>query len=243
MLEIQVLVISLAGSDARQQKVRTELDKTSLPWRFLDAVRGSTLTSNPKEYNPAKVRGLLGFELTPNELGCYLSHKKAWQECVDKNAPTIIFEDDFCLLPHFESAIQFLIDNPEKWNAVRLQGLSDVPQEKIQSIEGVEDISLVRNKGDAVGATAYLLKPSAAQTLLDASRDIYEPLDHFLEHRLKHRLDFLAISPYPVDITGVQTTIADRPGRVAIRGWAKSKRSVLRALDRWFSKDPWFPKS
>ena len=239
MSDIQVLVISLAGSDARQQKVRAELDKTSLNWRFLDAIRGSALTSAPKEYKPTKVKNLLGFELTPNELGCFLSHKKSWQECVDKNIPTIVFEDDFFLLPHFEKAIDFLMNDCGRWNAVRLQGLSDVPQEVIQT-NG--DISLVRNIGDAVGATAYLLKPEAARILLEASTDIYEPLDHFLEHHQKHNLEFLAISPYPVDITGVQTTIADRPGRLPIRGWAKAKRSILRALDRWFSESPWFPK-
>jgi len=52
----------------------------------------------------------------------------------------------------------------------------------------------------------------------------------------------LAISPYPVDITGVQTTIADRPDRLPIRGLAKLKRSLWRILDRRFSKNPWFPK-
>ena len=239
MSDIQGLVISLAGSDARQQQVKSELDKTNLQWRFLDAVRGSALTSTPKEYQPAKVKSLLGFELTPNELGCFLSHKKAWQDCVENHIPTIIFEDDFCLLPQFEKAIYFLMNESTNWEAVRLQGLSDVPQEQIQS-NG--EFALVRNIGDAVGATAYLLKPSAAKILIDAASDIYEPLDHFLEHRQKHHLEFLVISPYPVDITGVETTIADRPGRLPIRGWGKTKRSILRALDRWLSKSPWFPR-
>jgi len=242
MSEIQILVISLADSHARQRKVMAEFDKTSMNWRFLDAVRGSALSSIPKEYNSTKVKNLLGFELTPNELGCFLSHKKAWQECVDKNIATIIFEDDFCLLPHFEEAIHFLVENPTSWNAVRLQGLSNVPQEKIHGMGGAEGAFLVRNKADAVGATAYLLKPSAAQILIDSSSDIYEPLDHFLEHYQKHQLEFLAVSPYPVDITGVQTTIADRPGRLPIKGWRKYKRSILRAMDRSFSKNPWFPR-
>lgn len=96
--------------------------------------------------------------------------------------------------------------------------------------------------GDAVGATAYIIKPYMAMRLIKASSDIYEPLDHFLEHYQKHQLTFLAINPYPVDITGVETTIADRPGREPIKGLAKNKRSILRALDRWFSKNPWFPK-
>jgi glycosyl transferase family 25 len=239
MTEIQALVISLPGSDDRQEKVRSELSKTNLSWRFLEAVRGSALKSNPIEYQPKKVRRLLGFELTPNELGCFLSHKKAWQECVDQNIPTIILEDDFCLLPHFEQAIQFLLNDYVDWDAVRLQGLNDVSQEQVQSNGG---FTLVRNLGDAVGSSAYLLRPSAAQALIDAASDIYEPVDHFLEHHQKHHLKFLAISPYPVDITGVDSTILDRPGRLPIQGWSKSKRSISRTLDRWFSKNPWFPK-
>lgn len=239
MSDIQVLVISLVGSDARQKKVKSELDKTSFPWRFLDAVKGSALKSIPKEYKPTKVKKLLGFELTPNELGCFLSHKKAWQECVNANQPTIIFEDDFYLLPDFEKTIHFLMNECTDWEAVRLQGLSSVPQEEIFKSAG---ISMVRNIGDAVGATAYMIKPSAAKKLIEAASDIYEPLDHFLEHRQKHHLEFLAISPYPVDITGVQTTIADRPDRLPIRGIAKLKRSICRILDRRFSKNPWFPK-
>jgi glycosyl transferase, family 25 len=239
MFDIQALVISLPGSDARQNKVREELDKTNLQWHFLEAVRGAALTTIPKEYKPAKVKNLLGFELTSNELGCFLSHKKAWQECVRKNIPTIIFEDDFYLSPHFERAIHFLMNKRNEWNAVRLQGLSTVPQE---SISGNGDLALVRNMGDAVGATAYLITPDAAKLLIDASCDIYEPLDHFLEHQQKHGLKFLAISPYPVDITGVETTITDRPERLPIHGWLKTKRSILRLLDRLFSKNPWFPK-
>ena len=239
MSDIQALVISLAGSDSRQEKVRAELGKTHLEWRFLDAVRGSALVEVPAEYKPEKVKALLGFELTPNELGCFLSHKKAWQECVDKNIPTIIFEDDFYFLPHFEEAIHFLSTQCNDWDAIRLQGLSDVPQECI--LENGQ-MSLVRNVGDAVGATAYLLKPTAAKKLIAASSDIYEPLDHFLEHYQKHHVEFLAISPYPVDITRVQSTIADRPERLPIKGWAKLKRSILRTLDRQFSENPWFPK-
>jgi glycosyl transferase family 25 len=239
MRAIQILVISLAGSDDRQTKVRAELAKTELSWRFLDAVRGSGLTEPPKEYSADKVKRLLGFELTPNELGCFLSHKKAWQECFFQNMPTVILEDDFYFLPHFEKTIDFLINRYSSWDAVRLQGLNPVLQELICN---AGEISLVRNQGDAVGATAYIIKPNIAKKLVDASCAIYEPLDHFLEHRQKHQLAFLAINPYPVKNTGGKSTITDRPDRLPIKGYKKLMRSMARTLDRWFSRDPWFPK-
>jgi glycosyl transferase family 25 len=101
---------------------------------------------------------------------------------------------------------------------------------------------LVRNIGDAVGATAYLLKPEVAQVLIESSTDIYEPVDHFLEHHQKHGLDFLAVRPYPVDITRAKSTIDDRPERTPVKGYAKLVRSISRILDRRFSPTPWFPK-
>jgi glycosyl transferase family 25 len=239
MIAIQALVISLPGSSDRQEKARLELAKTNLRWRFLDAIRGSALPTLPAEYQPKKVKLLLGFELTSSELGCFLSHKKAWQACVDDNIPTIIFEDDFRLLPHFEKSIAYLIKDYTDWGAVRLQGIHPVPQDVVDSFS---DIQLVRNKADPVGSSAYIIKPAQANLLIEAAVDIYEPLDHFLEHQQVHHVDFLAIHPYPVDTTVVESTILDRPGRLPVKGVAKLKRSLARSIDRIFSAKPWFPK-
>lgn len=57
------------------KKVQSELVKTKFTWRFLDAVRGFSLKNPSIEYKADKVKKLLGFELTPNELGCFLSQK------------------------------------------------------------------------------------------------------------------------------------------------------------------------
>jgi glycosyl transferase family 25 len=236
---LQILVISLRRSSDRREKVEQEMGKTSLPWSFLDAVDGSALQSPPSEYHPFKVNMLQGYELTPNEIGCYLSHKKAWKSCLEKNIPTLIFEDDFVLSNQFELVIKALLKNSSSWDFVRLQGLYEVSYSEMELIDGFH---LVKNRGDAVGATAYLIKPSVAKVLIDASEDIYEPVDHFLEHRKKHGLEFLAIRPYPVDISRVKSTIDDRVERAPVAGLRKRLRSVARAVDRIVSKSPWFPK-
>ena len=160
----------------------------------------------------------------------------AWK----KNIPTLIFEDDFVLLPEFEHVIQALLCNPGAWSFVRLQGLYEVPYKALASIN---DVNLVKNIGDAVGATAYLLKPEIAKTLIRESGDIYEPADHFLEHYQKHGLELLAIRPYPVDITRATSTIDDRNEREPIKGFQKRLRSIARAIDRLTSPNPWFPKA
>ena len=238
-LPLQILVISLCRSLDRRAKVVQELHKVSLPWSFLDAVDGSALQGPPKEYKALKVKCLQGYELTPNEIGCYLSHKEAWIRCVEKNIPTLIFEDDFVLTPEFGHVVQTLLSNPMSWGFVRLQGLYEV---SYQEISFIDDVHLVKNSGDAVGATAYLLKPEVARILINESSEIYEPVDHFLEHQKKHGLEFLAVRPYPVDITRAKSTIDDREERAPVQGPRKRLRSVARAFDRVFSKKPWFPR-
>ena len=219
-------------STHRREKVVQEMSKLSLPWTFLDAVDGRKLQYPIPEYTPKKVKRLLGFELTPNEIGCFLSHRKAWSLCVKNNLPTLIFEDDFIVLPHFEKVLDTLLNHANSWNLVRLQAIEKSTPQMIQSFE---DFSLVRNDN--------ILQPNATKILLEHSNQVYEPLDHFLEHHQKHGVPMLAIQPYPVDITRVESTIADRPDdRKPIKGLNKIMRSIHRKLDRWLSKEPWVPR-
>ena len=242
MSPLQILVISLKHSRERQAKVAGEMAKTGLAWGFLDAVDGSKLDMSRVAYDAAKVRRLLGFELTPREIGCYLSHMKCWQACVDAGRPTLIFEDDFVVQPHFEAVLKTLVDDYKDWQIVRLQALCDSGHALVADFGAYR---LVKNDSDPLGATAYLVNPASARVLLEGSTEIYEPLDHYIEHHEKHGLQMLAILPYPitvVDPTRATSTITDRPDRRSLRGLRKVARSFYRLLDRSFSRNPWFPR-
>jgi glycosyl transferase family 25 len=239
-LQVQILVISLERSLDRRAQAEREMKKISLPWNFLNAVDGSVLKEAPIEYNSRKVKRLLGYELTQSEIGCFLSHKAAWKACVANNITTLVLEDDFVLFSDFERILHILLNEVTAWNVVRLQGLYEVPFNAIVEKSGV---ALVKNQGDAVGCTAYLLKPEIAKVLIKHSASIYEPVDHFMEHYLKHGLEFLAIRPYPVSISLAKSTIADRSERASVKGLMKRYRSIARVIDRLFSKEPWFPKA
>lgn len=242
MSSLQVLVISLKHSTERQAKVSSEMAKTQLEWGFLDAVDGSKLDLSTVPYDGAKVRRLLGFELTSKEIGCYLSHMRAWQACVDKNHPTLIFEDDFVVQPHLEAVLATLLDDYRDWQIVRLQALCDSGDSRVKDFGGFQ---LVQNESDPLGATAYLVNPASARVLLEQSAEIFEPLDHYIEHHEKHHLTMLAVKPYPVtvvDPTRATSTITDRPDRRSVKGMRKLVRSLYRAYDRLVSRNPWFPK-
>lgn len=242
MSTLQILVISLNHSKARRAKVASEMAKTGLKWSFVDAMDGSKLDISRVAYDATKVRRLLGFELTPQEIGCYLSHMKCWQACVDTDRPTLIFEDDFVVRSHFEAVLKTLVDDYRDWQIVRLQALCDSGHAPVADFGGYQ---LVKNDSDPLGATAYLINPASARVLLEGSTEIYEPLDHYIEHHEKHGQQMLAVLPYPVtvvDPTRATSTITDRPDRRPLKGLRKVARSFYRVLDRSFSRNPWFPQ-
>jgi len=238
MRNLQTLVISMLRSPDRRQRASEELAKTTIDWQFLDAVDGKLLEFPIPEYDAKKVERLLGFSLMAGEVGAFLSHKKAWQACIDQNKPTLIFEDDFILFPQFEKTIDYLLNEYTEWNLVRLQALEDSP---FNVIKDVGTWVIAKNQIDALGCTAYLVKPAAALKLIEGARSIYEPIDHYIEHKAVHGLSFLAVRPYPSGISRTPTTVY-RPERTPTRGWKKMRRSIYRWIDRTFSPHPWFPR-
>ncbi len=236
-LNIKILVISLKDAQARREKAAIALNSTNLSWEFLDAIDGRNFKAPPPEYNSKKVARLLGFELTPGEIGCFLSHKKAWQQCLDSNEITLILEDDFLLKPHFMESLHLAINQFHDWDIFRLQALSDTPFEILSNYQSMQ---VVRNLQDPLASAGYIIRPSGAKKLLEKASQIFEPIDHFLEHTKFHGAMIVAIKPYAVDINQLPTTITDRPHRPSVRGWKKAKRSFYRLLQRISTSNSWF---
>ena len=239
MFPVPTIVISLRRAQNRRKNAERELLDQGADWEILDAIDGLKLQNTPPEYNEKKVSRLLGFPLTLSEIGCFLSHREAWLNCIEKDRTVLILEDDFVLVPSIKEAISYLLENQACWDVARLQGLTKTSHTVITASDNFQ---IVSNKDDPLGATAYLLKPYSAKKLLVDSNEIYEPLDHFLEHHKKHGLRMVAIKPYPVSTNGSESTIFDRPDRKSISGSKKMMRSICRAFDRLFNPYPWFPK-
>jgi len=239
MTSLFTLLITLKRSKARRDQAIAILENTSLQWEILDGIDGLQLQHTPPEYHEAKVSRLLGYQLTPSEIGCFLSHRLAWIKCVEKDAPVLILEDDFIFKPNFEQAIEALLLQYQDWDIARLQGLVETSDKPLHA---GSDYQIVENFGDPLGATAYIIKPAAAKRLIRFSNEIYEPLDHFLEHKKIHQLKVVAFKPYPVEANGMVSTMHDRGERMPIKGLRKRWRSIHRAIDRLFNSSPWFPK-
>ena len=238
-VQVPAFIISLERAQLRRQQSKEQLFKYCETWEIIDAIDGLKLQNFPLEYDEKRVKRLLGFSLTLAEIGCFLSHREAWIKCLKSNNPVLILEDDFIFESSFKEAIQFAIENQSMWDILRLHALTDSNH---TDLINTKSLKIVQNDGDPLGATAYMLKPSAAKKLLIYSNEIFEPLDHYLEHAKRHGLQILALKPYPIKTSGDETTIFDRPTRQPITGIKKLKRSIHRTVDRLFNSNPWFPK-
>lgn len=239
MQTILVRVISLERSTDRRERVQRELKNFSLEWAFLNAVDGFALKALPKSYDQVKVRRLQGHDLTPGEIGCYLSHLSAWEQCVQENKPMLVFEDDFVLGSETEAIITDLMACRNLWGVVRLSGIHET-QDSIVKENHLYRLAI--NHGDSCGTACYLIQPEAAQTLIDHSVEIYEAVDHFMEHFSKHDVRIYAAKPYPIGLSHSKSTIVDRSDKQPVKGAKKLLRSMYRAWDRLTSSNPWFPR-
>ena len=187
--------------------------------------------------NEKKVKKLLGFDMTLTEIAVRFSHLEVWKKSLALNIPILVLEDDFAFEHNIDECIKFALKYYDSWQVLRLQALFD---SNFEILKEEKNIKLVKNLSDPLGCTAYFVKPTSAKTLIEHSQNFFEPIDHFLEHSSYHGLNFLAIKPYPVDITGEPPTVYGRDDRKPIRGLKKLNRSINRFIDRLISKKPWF---
>ncbi|AMM84959.1 glycosyltransferase family 25 protein [Martelella sp. AD-3] len=119
------------------------------------------------------------FDLSPSQVGCYLSHVHAWERFLETDAAlAAIFEDDV----HLGEDIDRLFYAPEPWipndaDIVKLETcLQKVPlPEKAES--AVLGRKLVRLTGRHHGAAGYIVTRKGAEKLLANSRKLAVGVD------------------------------------------------------------------
>src|SRR5690606_20025823 len=109
-MRIEGFVIHLKRAVGRRPQVDELLRRLPVPTHVLDAVDGQTLTD--AEVASVYRRGLhqphYPFALRRGEIACFLSHRQAWREIVDRNLDAgLVLEDDVGLDPVlFKKALQ-----------------------------------------------------------------------------------------------------------------------------------------
>ena len=190
--QIPVLIISLTRAVERRESISAHLKNLGVEFEFVDAVEGKALSA-------AEIQGLLapGASLSPGQVGCYLSHLKAYQMIVDRKIPAaLILEDDARLGPdalkllHSDlgecATFDYCFLDSENFND---EGPVFYDKSKTCSI-GSSFRAHALSHGP-ICLHAVLISAKAAQNRLDHALPIHAPIDMY-EH-LPYPISFFAI--------------------------------------------------
>lgn len=224
--EMDIVVISLKHATARRDAAARQLNSTGLRWNFLDAVDGRDLQVL-EGYERKKRLRLKGYELSRGEIGCFMSHRRAWENCVTHDRPCLVLEDDFRLNSHLPDTLQTAYGLREQYDLLRLHGSI---QRKTKVMRTCSGYALVKFNKDPLDTAAYIIAPRGAERLLEKSRTYFLSVDNFLAATWLHGIRIRGLLPYPVLLSEAhgKSTIVDRiETRLSIR--AKLLKEMRRA--------------
>lgn len=195
-----IFVINLARSPNRWARVTAQLANCGLGCIRIEAVDATLLT--PEELSaaspPALNRALYHKELTPGEIACYLSHRRAWQEIVARGlGGAIVLEDDVLLGRDFTTALAELERIPLDWDVIKLGSLSTKP---LAARTSATRFSLCAYRKVPISAFAQAVSRAGAEKLLNARRAFGRPVDVDLQFPWETGVEVLGLEPYPVTV-------------------------------------------
>lgn len=178
----RAVVINLERHQTRLNAVRAELKTAGLKFERMPAVDGRQLSAEELHANVTAIGRHL---LTPGMIGCFLSHRRCWRECVESGGPLIVFEDDALLAPDFLRRLDVALrELPEGWDVLLLGAFGCVHPSGVYGPRNIFKLfgwmgggtrPTERLRGEAqlhvpwrpYGTHAYVVSRRGAQKLLD----------------------------------------------------------------------------
>jgi glycosyl transferase family 25 len=215
---LPVFVISLQRSLDRRRVMEQRFGEIGLQFEFSDAVDGAGIDLvEVSNYDRDACRRRYGYDLSPSELGCYLSHYGMFQRIVKEHLPAaVIMEDDVELNGDVPGVIDAISKLSPDWDLIRLCGMRN--RKARARIAFYKNYGLARLINGASGAHAYALSRRGAQKLIAYCSRIVWPIDTAIDRFWDNDMDILAVQPYPV------RGLLDLPSIIGVRG----KESVTR---------------
>lgn len=167
-----IYVINMKDSTERLNKIKKEFSKINKSFTRIDAIVGKNLTKNEIKNETSK---MCEYFCTPSMIGCFLSHRKAWETMIKNNDKyAIIMEDDCVFQNNFNKNLDKIITelntDYKTWDFVYLgyvdifdSNLSFIPQKNIHS--SIKNSNLFKPKF-LLAFNCYLITNECARKLL-----------------------------------------------------------------------------
>ncbi|HAH70342.1 MAG TPA: hypothetical protein DCL74_00900 [Succinivibrionaceae bacterium] len=187
------LFINLDRSQDRLKKITNRLNELQLNFKRVPGIDGKLLSTDycdsiQYKKNDPEIRSRYTRQLTPAEIGTFLSHRKCWQALLESNEKFVaILEDDLIIsdrAKYYLNTDEWLPSNVDICRLIcfDLEKEHIVAKEKIQLNDNSELICQLSPK--PIGCQGYILSRKAAQFAIENSLKLPAPVDDFLFTRM-----------------------------------------------------------
>jgi len=179
----EACILSLDRATERRPQVNRTIAACPVPCSVISAVDGSLLSDaeisrvyHRRLYTPSYIA-----ELRRAEIGCFLSHRRAWQKIATGSADIVlVLEDDMQLQqPQFDAALKFALANVLPGDYLKFHAGKIQTESTVLRADGPN--SIIMPQVAPLGATSQLITREAAQKLLDSSVVFDRPVDTFIQ--------------------------------------------------------------
>ncbi len=246
--DIPIIIISLRHAVERREKMRGQMERLGLSFRFFDAC---TPDSVPEDLRPqffdAQGRPHGDF-LIPGEIGCYASHLSVMRMLADGELrePMLVLEDDAVILESSPARIALLADYMRRYpGEIEYVNLFHMPfrcpQEKMKIGGG---LTLVKPFYPTISMAGYMLTRAGAQKILQSRKKRILPSDVDVRFMALEDLNYwepdtLLVFPEDVESTIDPDNVRSSQGRKKKRKGLSSKDVVFTAARRKYGTRAW----
>lgn len=207
-MNYKVFVINLDDRPDKFENAKSQLDAQNIQCERISAIRGNLLDQVTIDTNydaQANKKHYLR-TMSVGEIGCYMSHRKAWQKIIDENLDyAIILEDDCKPEPELHR-LPALLENLKNWDYIKLTG----PRggKTIEELAKINDkFGIAHYNKVPIATPGQVVSRSGAETLLANSKPFHRPIDVDLQHYWEKKIDVIGIEPKLIDTAGMDSDI------------------------------------
>ena len=237
------LIIHLERSLERKPQVQKLKKTLAFRTTVIDAIDGSKSDNNfLKSYIPRLLRPHYPFSLRSAEVACFQSHRKCWQEILDRGLEAaLIIEDDVDIIDReFTAAVELAMNEIKMGDLIRFP---IKPREKPKNRSVKQDkISMYVPTLVGLGTQAQIVTYDAARRLLERTKQFDRPIDVYLQLRWKHGVRILTLWPNGVrehssslggSLIGKQRNNSDKLRRELLRPLYRAKVNIYARIKKW----------
>ena len=190
------LIIHLERALERKPQVKKLKKTIALRTTVIDAIDGNKSDINfSKSYIPRLLRPHYPFSLRSAEVACFQSHRKCWQEILDRGLEAaLIIEDDVDIIDgEFTAAVELAMKEIKMGDLIRFP-IKPREKPKIRSVKQ-DNISIYEPTLVGLGTQVQIVTYEAARRLLERTKRFDRPIDTYLQLRWKHGVRILTLWP------------------------------------------------